>query len=198
MSAIPCYRGQLVVAGEIVRVARRRLGGVALLLGTLLLAGCAQDPRCETLVQAAERQAELVLTLSEYVASGPDPQADTVEAMLRDLDLALSVLNDAEIRARMDASCPARVRCDAYFREGVEATLEMWRVWAQERTDAIWNTAHEIRGLTDRASGDCVCLPWNEAEAAWRGVRDLSESENVSRLALALDRTREATETCWK
>ena len=155
-------------------------------------------------MRAAERQGELVRTLSEYVESG-DPQADTVEAMLRDLDLALSVLEEAETRARVNTRCPDHVWCDT-FQQGAEATWEMWRVWGgyenrEGAANTTWSVANEVRGLTNRAAEKatgCTCLPWEEAEAAWRGVRDLSESEDASRLVLALARTREAVETCWQ
>ena len=221
-----------------------------LLLGVLVLAGCAPDPGCETLEWAFERQTERVRALSEYVdgavrsayssahrsvrdsilvARGfeagdwgawldlifadtaealPDVDsvaavapanvlqflhADTVEVLVLDLGLATTaVLAEMTVLEDADVQCPDRIWCDA-FRQGVEATVAMWRVWDQLAVSddgdstqvsedegpalSVRRVAQELATLTERArpraeAAGCACLPWSEAVAVWAAGGD--------------------------
>ena len=185
---------------------RRRFRGGAVLLGVVLLAGCAQDPRCEMLAEAFERQVELMRRVSEYVLAA-DPQRDTVEAMMQGLWVAESVLEDARDRAR-DAGCSDHGWCDA-FQQGVEQTAELWRAWEELRRDSgssahsvyTWNAAIESNSLANVArepaeAAGCACLPWSEAQEAWELYFPRRSADSYRALAVA--RTREAADTCWR
>ena len=197
-------------------VGQRWLAGSAVVLGTLLLAGCAQDPRCGTLEEAFARQTERVRVLSEYVAAG-DPKADTVEALLLDLGLAMTVVDELAVLEDADVRCPDRVWCHA-FPTGVEATVEMWRTWARLAMSSnggyitvsdegpafpVRKTARKLVELTERArpraeAADCACLPWSEAVAAWAAGGDHGPPDfDLELFLLANSRAQEAVDTCW-
>ena len=159
------------------------------------------------LAQAFDRQMELLTELSGYILSADDFQADTVETMLHGLTVARSVLEDARDRAR-DADCANHGWCDA-FRQGVEQTAALWREWEDVRRDIgysdqsvyTWNSANQGRLMTEVAqepaeAAGCACQPWSEAQEAWAEYFPYQTMDSYRDLAIA--RTSQAAETCWK
>ena len=145
-------------------------------------------------------------------------QADTVEGLLLDLGLAMSVLDAMTVLEDAAVQCPDHVCCTV-FRQGVEATVEMWRLWeelavfqdgdsirvseAEGPAFAIREVAQELAKLTERARpraevAGCACLPWSEAVAVWATGGNLGPPNfDFELYSLATSRAGTAADACW-
>lgn len=145
-------------------------------------------------------------------------QADTVEALLLDLGLAMSVLDAMTVLEDAGVQCPEHVCCTV-FRQGVEATAEMWRLWedlaiSQDGDSitvsepegpalAIREAAQGLAKLTERArpqaeAAGCACLPWSEAVAVWAKGGDRGPPDfDLELYSLATSLAGTAADACW-